>query len=94
MTDARVRLIPESEALKLFEQKTMAFHKELEQLRAVRELYDNLLTLVSVVAGQEKFSMQQDVVIRLSKAEMMQSKSWRDLLENHFIHAEKKLIGL
>ena len=93
MTEVRHRLIPEAEAIALFEQKTQEFAKELEQLRAIKELYDNLLTLVSVVAGQEKFAIQQDVVIRLSKKELAASKSWRDLLEMHFMHAEKVLIG-
>lgn len=93
MTEVRHRLVPEAEAIALFEQKTMAFKQELEQLRAIKELYDNMLTLVSVVAGQEKFTMDQDVVIRLSKKELVASKSWRDLLETHFMHAEKVLIG-
>lgn len=64
--------------------KIDAFCEELSRLRAVEESYNNLLTLVAVVAKKNDLAMDQHLEIKISKKDYLKSTSWEDLLVKHF----------
>lgn len=85
-------MIPILEVEEIFDKRMAIIEAEVKRLREVEASYLHLLTLVKVVAQQDKFSMDQNLEILISKQAQVSSKSWEDLLQTHFMHKNKSRI--
>ena len=76
----------QEEARALFQSMVNDHANEMARLQKVERDYQQLLTLVTVVADQKRLSLDQHIEIKISKADQLKSKSWMHLLQIHFEH--------